>query len=75
MKCPHCKLKAVIRSSEALSELTRKQYYQCSNIFCGHTFTAMQSISETIVPSNCPNPNVKIPFSQNIRTQKEQTIN
>jgi DNA-directed RNA polymerase subunit RPC12/RpoP len=67
MRCPHCKNKAFIRSSEALSDLTRKQYYQCSNIYCGHTFTAMQSISETIVPSNCPDPKVNIPFSPNTK--------
>ncbi|WP_392565129.1 ogr/Delta-like zinc finger family protein [Utexia brackfieldae] len=63
MKCPHCKFKSSIRSSEELSSLTRKQYYQCSNIYCGHTFTAMQSVSETIVPSSCPDPKVNIPLS------------
>lgn len=65
MKCPHCRAKSCIRSSEEITNLTRKQYYQCSNIFCGHTFTAMQSISETIVPSAIPDPSVKIPLSPN----------
>lgn len=67
MRCPHYKAKAFIRSSEALSELVRKQYCQCSNIYCGHTFTAMQSVSETIVPSNCPDPTIKIPLSSNVK--------
>lgn len=71
MKCSHCKVKAFIRSSEALSELTRKQYYQCSNIYCGHTITAMQSISETIVPSNCPDPKINIPLSPNSKRMSQ----
>lgn len=65
MKCPHCRSKSFIRSSEELSRITRKQYYQCSNLYCGHTFTAMQSVLDTLVPSACPDPTVKIPLSPN----------
>lgn len=67
MKCPHCRSKTYIRSSEEISNLTRKQYCQCSNIHCGHTFTTMQSVSETIVPSAMPDPTVNIPLSPNNR--------
>ncbi|WP_081301545.1 ogr/Delta-like zinc finger family protein [Gilliamella apicola] len=65
MKCPHCRSKTTIRTSEELSNITRKQYRQCTNIYCCHSFTVLQSVSETIVPSACPDPNVKIPFSSN----------
>lgn len=63
MKCPHCQTKAVIRSSESLSELTRKNYYQCANVLCGHTFVAHLSITGTISPSACPNPKINIPLT------------
>ncbi|MCX8578805.1 ogr/Delta-like zinc finger family protein [Gilliamella sp. B2717] len=63
MKCPHCKSKTTIRTSEELSPLTRKQYRQCTNINCSHTFVVLQSVSVTIVPSAIPDPTVHIPLS------------
>lgn len=63
MKCPHCMTKAIIRSSEPLSDLTRKNYYQCTNVLCGHTFIAHLSITGTICQSACPNPKVNIPLT------------
>ncbi|WP_366915671.1 ogr/Delta-like zinc finger family protein [uncultured Gilliamella sp.] len=60
IKCPHNRSKAYIRSTEEISNLTRKQYNQCSNIYCDHTFTTMQSVLETIVASARPDPIVKI---------------
>ncbi|MBI0096025.1 ogr/Delta-like zinc finger family protein [Gilliamella sp. W8136] len=63
MKCPHCKSKTTIRTSEELSPITRKQYRQCTNIYCCHSFVVLQSVSLTIVPSAIPDPTVKIPLS------------
>ncbi|WP_081299919.1 hypothetical protein [Gilliamella apis] len=40
-------------------------------MYCGHTFTAMQSISETIVPSAIPDPKVNIPISPYSRHAKK----
>lgn len=63
MKCPHCLAKAIIRSSESISELTKKNYYQCTNILCSHTFIAHLSITGTICQSACPNPKINIPLT------------
>ncbi|MCO6549585.1 MAG: ogr/Delta-like zinc finger family protein [Gilliamella sp.] len=63
MKCPHCRSKTIIRTSEEISPITRKQYRQCTNIYCCHSFVVLQSISATIVPSAMPDPNVKIPLT------------
>ena len=63
MRCPHCRSKTTIRTSEEISPLTRKQYRQCSNIYCCHSFVVLQSVSATIVPSAIPDPTVNIPLS------------
>ncbi|MWN89852.1 transcriptional regulator [Gilliamella sp. Pra-s65] len=63
MRCPHCRSKTIIRTSEEISPITRKQYRQCTNIYCCHSFVVLQSISATIVPSAMPDPNVKIPLT------------
>ncbi|WP_442899914.1 ogr/Delta-like zinc finger family protein [Gilliamella apicola] len=43
--------------------MTRKQYRQCTNIYCCHSFVVLQSVSLTIVSSAIPDPTVKIPLS------------
>lgn len=72
MKCPHCRARTIVRTSEELSNITRKQYRQCTNIYCYHSFTVLQSVSETIVPSACPDPTVKIPLSPKCHHQPTQ---
>jgi hypothetical protein len=74
MKCPHCQSKAIIRSSESVSELTRKNYYQCKNVLCGHTFIAHLSITGTICPSACPNPSIRIPLTNKGQLLKQLNI-
>lgn len=63
MKCPHCGHKAVIRSSEYLSPMTKKNYHRCTYIHCLHHFNTLLTITETVKPSLTPNPKVKIPIS------------
>lgn len=49
--CTECDAKAVIRSSERISNVTRRAYCVCSNPQCGHTFAVDVSFSHTISPS------------------------
>lgn len=48
--CPKCGGKAKIRSSEKQTRLSKKLYYQCLNIKCGHTWRASLSFDGTINP-------------------------
>ncbi|WP_189530308.1 ogr/Delta-like zinc finger family protein [Paludibacterium paludis] len=62
-KCAHCGHVAHIRSSRYLSEVTQEEYFQCSNIACGHTFTAIREHRETLSPPAVPNPRVHLPLA------------
>lgn len=64
MPCPHCASTAHIRTSRMLSPLSRELYYQCTNVFCGHTWRALLSAVCTIVPSRVPNAEVYISSSE-----------
>ncbi len=54
--CPHCKSAAHIRTSKAITALTREIRLQCTNVECGHTFVAMLETVRTIRPSGIPDP-------------------
>ena len=62
ISCPHCGADTTIRSSRAMSSLSRQQYLQCSNVECSHTFVATTEVTHTIVPSALPNPKVQLPM-------------
>ncbi|MDE9494107.1 ogr/Delta-like zinc finger family protein [Xenorhabdus bovienii] len=42
--CPQCGAVAKTRTSEMMSEETRRSYHQCQNILCGCTFTTITTI-------------------------------
>ena len=67
MKCPHCGNWAAARSTEDVTLTSRKAWLQCSNMECGHTFTAALTVLETLSPSAIPNPAVVIAQSPHIR--------
>lgn len=63
LTCPHCGGVAVIRTSRAISEITREASLQCEDVECAHTWVAIVSAVRTIAPSMRPNPKVFIPLS------------
>lgn len=74
MKCPHCQEKAIIRSSEYLSPLVRKMYYQCKNVTCSFSFVALETVMGTVVPSGCPDPKIHVPLSSRGQFLAKQKI-
>jgi hypothetical protein len=56
--CPHCGRPAKIRTSRAITPLTREAYVQCENMACCHVFRVLISAVSTIVPPLTPNPAV-----------------
>jgi hypothetical protein len=59
--CPHCNRPAKIRTSRAITPLTREAYVQCENVACCHVFRVIVSAVATIVPPLAPNPSVFLP--------------
>jgi predicted RNA-binding Zn-ribbon protein involved in translation (DUF1610 family) len=60
--CPHCRSRAIVRSSAQVTDLVRELDYACTNHRCGHTFVAQLEAVRTIVPSAMPNPTVHLPL-------------
>jgi hypothetical protein len=60
--CPHCRSRAIVRSSAQVTDLVRELDYACTNHLCGHTFVAQLEAVRTIVPSAMPNPTVHLPL-------------
>lgn len=68
MRCPHCKARASVETSREQSTMVRSLVFSCTNYECGHVFTALLSIEQTLSPSAIPQPDVYIPLSPHIRT-------
>lgn len=62
--CPHCQSTAKVRSSKALTPLYRELRLQCTDIDCGGTYVASVTIDRMIVPSQKPNPRVRLKIGQ-----------
>jgi hypothetical protein len=63
LDCPHCGHEATIRTSKAITEITREAKVQCNNPDCSHSWITLISAVRTIAPSMTPNPRVYIPLS------------
>ncbi|WP_333839181.1 ogr/Delta-like zinc finger family protein [Novosphingobium sp.] len=62
LRCPHCNSVARCRTSRLIMPTHRDIYYRCINLFCGHTWKAVESYEYGIVPSAIPNPRVTLPL-------------
>jgi hypothetical protein len=62
LRCPHCKFAGRRRSSREITPTHRDIYYQCTNLFCGHTWKASETYDYGIVPSAIPDPRVTLPL-------------
>jgi len=69
MTCPHCGWPAVVRTSQAMSNLTRQSTYCCTNEECGHTFVGLTEVVYTLSPSATPDPSVRLPLSKHVRRE------
>lgn len=60
IKCPHCRKAARVRTSREVTPTYRQLHIQCGNADCGHTFGAELTITHTISPSACPDPDLHL---------------
>ncbi|MDR9616516.1 ogr/Delta-like zinc finger family protein [Providencia rettgeri] len=51
--CPKCGAASYTRTSEPVTEETKRSYHQCQNVLCGCTFTTLQSVERYLT---IPNP-------------------
>ncbi|MBN9422695.1 MAG: transcriptional regulator [Candidatus Accumulibacter sp. 66-26] len=65
--CPHCGHRATIRTSKAITKVTREGFCQCTNLACGHTFVAVTEVVRTISPSAVPDPLIASQLQQSQR--------
>lgn len=65
--CPHCRTRALIRSSRELSTLLREITMACQDAECGHTFVVHAEIARTLSPSAKPDPDVFLPINEKTR--------
>lgn len=66
-RCPHCKSRALTRSSKEVSPILREVFYQCPDPECGHTFVVHAEAVRTLSPSAKPDPLVYLPISEHTR--------
>lgn len=65
--CPHCRQRAICRTSKRVSDLSRELTYQCTNVECGHTFVALEEIVRTISPSAVPRAGITLRQTTQVR--------
>lgn len=71
--CPHCESRALIRSSEQVSETVREARMRCDNDDCGFSFVAQISVIRTIQPSLKPKAGIVVPLgNQNLRWDRRK---
>lgn len=74
MRCAHCRMDAVIRTSWEMTILMRETTYACTNPECGHTFVALTEVHRTLSPSATPDPAINIPLSSHIRRDSMRVV-
>lgn len=74
IRCPHCKSRAVARSSQEKTATMREITYQCTDVECGYTYVTSLEIVRGLSPSGKPNNAVRVPMSQHIRERVMQQM-
>ena len=74
IRCPHCKSRAVARSSQEKTETMREITYQCIDVECGYTYVASLEVVRGLSPSGKPSQTVRVPMSQHIRDRVMQQL-
>ena len=74
ISCPHCKGRAIARSSRELSVTLREINYMCTDPECGHTFVANLEVVRTLSPSAKPNVDVRLPISPHVAHRVMQQL-
>lgn len=67
IKCPHCKARAIARSSREKSDTMREIWFACTDIECGHTYAAALEVIRTLSPSAKPRAGLALPMSPHVK--------
>ena len=67
--CPHCKDRAITRTSKRPTPVFYEVYAQCMNPDCGWAGKLYVEFATTTAPSRCPDRQVSIPIEAKSRRQ------
>ena len=73
-RCPHCRCRALARSSREMSRTFREVSYMCTNIECGHTYIVNMEFSQTLSPSAIPDLSLQLPISSRVRERVQEQL-
>ena len=65
--CPHCGHNLRIRKSQGLTPVYREAVVECRNEACGFRGKAGIEVTNTLTPSDIPNPTVDLPYVPRMR--------
>lgn len=66
-RCPHCRTRAIARTSRDLSLTLREVTFACQKPECGHTYVVTMEFARTLSPSAMPNLALRLPISEHVR--------
>lgn len=72
LKCPECGTTAHARTSAYEASSVKRSWYQCQNLECSCTFTALESV-DTIIMKPRRNENVSVEPEQPESSRKRST--
>lgn len=67
MSCPHCGEFARVRKSQQLTPIYREALLECQNAKCGWRGKLSLEMTQTLTPSMCPNPEIRLPIAPRLR--------
>jgi hypothetical protein len=68
-RCPHCRERAIARSSREMSPTFREITFRCDNEKCCHWYVANMEFSRTLSPSLMPDPALDLPMSPHVEAR------
>ena len=75
LRCPHCKMPGLRRSSQEVVITLRQIFFSCSNPFCAHSWKAALTYEYGISPSAIPCPEmVDLPLRLPAREEVMATV-
>ena len=72
LKCPECGTMAHARTSAYEAPSVKRSWYQCQNLECSCTFTALESVDTIIMKPRC---NENVPVEPEQPEKQQKTLN
>lgn len=67
LSCPHCGDFARVRKSQQLTPIYRESLVECQNVECGWRGKLSLEMTQTLTPSQRPNPEIRLPVAPRLK--------